>query len=316
MASVDPLPRDLPTSGTPRSGEAAPPLVWKRARVDGRPVVYGVAGEGHPALFLHGWGLGQHTYKAVLARLAHLGTRVFAPAQPGFGGTPDLPGREFSLGGYANWAGRFLEAVKVDEPALVVGHSFGGGVAIRLAHDRPDLVRALVLVNSIGGSAWNAGSVVKTLAERPIWDWGLHLRGDILPLPQARKVLPVILEDALPNLVRNPRALWKVGQLARRADLTAELEELKQRGLPVVVLWGNRDTLIPRESFEAICRAAGTEGEVVEGTHSWLLADPETFGEVITNVVDVAKVARAMEQAGGSEPERRSRFRPLGHRGT
>ncbi|HEY5875722.1 MAG TPA: hypothetical protein VIT64_10485, partial [Ilumatobacteraceae bacterium] len=56
------------------------------------------------------------------------------------------------------------------------------------------------------------------------------------------------------------------------------------------------DGIIPRESFEALCVAAGVEGTVVEGTHSWLLADPDQFGEVMTNVLQVANAARELEQ--------------------
>ena len=48
-------------------------------------------------------------------------------------------------------------------------------------------------------------------------------------------------------------------------------------------------------SFEALCAAIGSEGEVVSGNHSWLLADPDAFGEVMTNVVAVAKLAHELE---------------------
>jgi pimeloyl-ACP methyl ester carboxylesterase len=95
--------------------------------------------------------------------------------------------------------------------------------------------------------------------------------------------------------MRNPRALWKVGNLARQANLTAELEELKRRKLPVVVLWGDKDSIVPRASFDALCAAIGSEGEVVGGSHSWLLADPDAFGEVMTNVIAVARLARRKE---------------------
>jgi pimeloyl-ACP methyl ester carboxylesterase len=76
-------------------------LVWKHTTVGGRSAMYGTAGTGVPVLFLHGWGLGQHTYKRSLRRLVHLGCRVFAPALPGFGGTADLPGAAFSFAGCA-----------------------------------------------------------------------------------------------------------------------------------------------------------------------------------------------------------------------
>jgi pimeloyl-ACP methyl ester carboxylesterase len=308
--------RDASAEGErgPKLGDAAPlddllgaraPVVWKRTWVDERPAMYGVAGEGLPVVILHGWGLAHHAYKGTIQRLVALGCRVYAPAQPGFGGTADLPRRDFSLAGYARWVEHFLDALQIDEPVFLIGHSFGGGVAIRVAHDYPERVRSLVLVNSIGGSAWKSGSKLKSLADRPLWDWGLHFPSDIWPIPQATKVIPIMLEDALPNLLRNPRAMLKVGFLARRVDLTYELEALKQRSLPVVVLWGARDGIIPRESFDALCAAVGAEGQVVDGSHSWLLADPDGFGEVITNAVEVARVARELE---AKSPPRRHGF--------
>src|SRR5207248_2990050 len=177
-------------------------LSWQSVTVRDRPALYGVAGEGIPLLFLHGWGLAHHAYKRPLKRLVHLGCRVYAPAMPGFGGTADLPKSSLTLAGYAAWVGEFLDAVGVTEPLIVVGHSFGGGVAIQVAHDLPERVRSLVLVNSIGGSVWSgAGSTARKMAQRPLWDWGIHFPSDLLPVPQITKVLPVVLEDALPNVV-------------------------------------------------------------------------------------------------------------------
>ena len=187
---------------------------------------------------------------------------------------------------------------------MVVGHSFGGGVATRFAHDHPGRTRSLVLVNSIGGSSWRSGGGLRSITERPLWDWGLHFPADVWPIRQATRVLPVIAEDLLPNLVRHPRALVKVANLARRADLRAELEDLRDQGTPVTIIWASRDGVIPRESFEALCVASGVEGTVVEGTHSWLLADPDHFGEVITNDVRVAKAARDLERDAPTERRR------------
>jgi pimeloyl-ACP methyl ester carboxylesterase len=287
------------TAEVPPADGRADHLVWTRTVVQDRPALYGVAGDGLPVLFLHGWALAQHAYKRALKRLVHLGCRVLAPALPGFGGTPGLPRADLSLAGYARWVADFLDAVDVREPVFLVGHSFGGGVAIQTAHDHPDRVRSLVLVNSIGGA----------MPGRPLWDWGIHFPAEMLPT-RVRRVLPVVLEDAVPNVIRNPRGLWQVANLARQADLTGELEELKRRELPVVVLWGDKDRIIPRTAFDALCTAIGSEGHVVDGNHSWLLADPDSFVEVITNHVEVAKLARHME-AERADIERVPRRRRL-----
>jgi pimeloyl-ACP methyl ester carboxylesterase len=249
-----------------------------------------------PVVLLHGWALAQHTYRRVIEEIAEQGCMVIAPSMPGFGGSGDLKGAAFSMSGYAKWVSELLDVLEIEEPAVLVGHSFGGGVAIKLAHDMPKRVRSLVLVNSIGGSAWKNGRTLRSIGERPLWDWGLHFPSDVWPVRQATRVLPVVFEDLVPNLVRNPRAIVRVANLARRADLRAELERLRDRGLPITILWGTRDGIVPRESFEALCVASGVEGTVVEGSHSWLLADPEHFSEVITNDVRVAQAARDLER--------------------
>lgn len=289
----------------------------RRTWVQGRPAAFAVAGDGVPVVLLHGWALAQHTYREVIEQIAGQGARVIAPALPGFGRTADLPNDQVSLTGYARWVADLLTALEIDEPAVVVGHSFGGGVAVRFAHDHPDKVRSLVLVNSIGGSSWRRGETLRSIAERPLWDWGLHFPGDVWPVRQATRVLPVIAEDLVPNLIRHPRSIVRVANLARRADLRAELEALRDRGLPISVLWGTRDRVIPRESFEAICIASGVEGTVVDGSHSWLLAEPERFGEVITNDLHVARAAWELERTpptGQVRPTRRRRVRTLADR--
>jgi pimeloyl-ACP methyl ester carboxylesterase len=252
--------------------------------VDGERVRYLERGTGQTVIFLHGWGLDHRAYIAVVERIAAEGFRVVAPAMPGFGGTGDLHGEDHSFAGYARWANNFV--VQIAEPqtqVAVVGHSFGGGVAIQFAHDFPEMVSSLLLVNSIGGSAWHDDGVIRAMSERPLWDWGLHFPSDVWPLKQATRVLPVILTDAISNLVRNPVAYLRVAGLARRADLTPQLEELRRRKLPVTVLWGNRDGIVPKESFEAMCVALGVAGTVVEGSHSWIIGDPDVFGELMTN---------------------------------
>jgi pimeloyl-ACP methyl ester carboxylesterase len=262
-------------------------LVWRHTQVDERDAVYGVAGDGPPVLFLHGWGLNHRSYRHALGRLARSGVTVYAPSMPGFSGTEELPADQFSLAGYAAWVGRFLDAVGVTDKVIVVGHSFGGGVAIQFAHHATRRVSQLVLVNSIGGSAWtDRRGRARHMRERPLWDWGIHLPADTFSLRQLTRIAPVVAGDAVPNAVLHPRALWRVGRLARSADLTRELKDLKMRRLPVVILWGRNDAVLPEACLESMRAALGNPAvRTVDGSHSWLLVSPGRFAEELTNII-------------------------------
>jgi pimeloyl-ACP methyl ester carboxylesterase len=264
-------------------------LEWQQIEVEGRPASYGAAGLGPAVVFFHGWGLGFRAYQRPLGRLVARGCRVYAPDLPGFGGTADLPVARRTIGGYAAWMDAFLQEVGVVEPAFVVGHSFGGAVAITLAHGYPHRVRFLVLLNSVGGARWAADpSGFRLLTDRPLWDWALHFGRELFPPWRGLRIVRGMWGDLVPNLLRNPQAFWYVGDLVRQADLTVELQELRARGLPALAWWGDQDGIIPMASFEALCEAIGTKGQVVAGNHSWLLTDPETFDEILGNVWELA----------------------------
>ncbi len=287
-------------------------LEWRVTAVGGRTVSYGVGGSGPPLVFLHGWAVSNRTYKAALKRLVRT-HRVVAPALPGFDGTEPLASSAADVAAFAAWLDAFLTAQGLGEPAILVGHSFGGAVAIQAAHDFPDRVRALVLLNSIGGSEWRRDeSIVRAMRERPLWDWGIHFTRDLRPDWQIRRVLPVILRDAVMNALRHPREVWRVAHLARTADLTAELQVLRDRRLPVVVVWGEQDTVVTGASIEALVDALGEPHVVtVGGRHSWLLADPDEFGEVMTNVLAIAETAASSCVSRGVRQRRRHRRREL-----
>ena len=74
--------------------------------------------------------------------------------------------------------------------------------------------------------------------------------------------------------------LFRTGAFIRRADLVAEIRAIAARRTPVLMVWSDRDGLVPRSAFDELRHAAGVEGTVVEGSHTWLIADPRRFGEL------------------------------------
>ncbi|MCL2535987.1 MAG: alpha/beta fold hydrolase [Nocardiaceae bacterium] len=262
---------------------------WRELEVDGRAASYGVAGRGRPVVFLHGFGLTHRTYAGAIERLAATGVRVYAPALPGFGGTDPLSAPQSGFGGYAQWVGRFLDTVGVDEPVTVVGHSFGGGVALTSAHDLVDRVSDLVLVNSVGGGAWAPGGTVREIRHRPLWRWGASAAVDAVLTGTPVSAMAAIAGDALRNAARGPAALWRIGELARTADLRTEAAGVAERGLPTTLLWSRGDTFIPHASFESL-RSALRDPHVhrVAGCHGWLIGNPDAFGRAVTEILGSA----------------------------
>ena len=287
-AGTDPPPPGRQASAAPARQRPPARITWATTTVDGHRVRYGVVGSGPDALFLHGWGLRPNAYAGPIEAMAAAGCRVVAPALPGFGGTAELPDEVRTFAGYGAWVGRFLDAVGVGDVALVAGHSFGGGVSTAFVHHQPERVASLLLANAVGSPTWALlPNEVRTMVQRPFWDWGRHLGGDLLHSPRDLQLLPTLLEDFVPNLLRNPLGMFRTGEVIRRADLVAEVRAVAARGIPVSVAWSDRDGLVPRSAFDDLRRAAGVEGVVIDGGHSWLIADPAVFGELaISALVD------------------------------
>lgn len=116
--------------------------------LNGKKVHYIDEGQGRCALLLHGWGAEIGIYRLITEKLSR-NFRVFAPDMPGVGGS-DEPEAPMDLDSYVRFVYDFCRAVDC-VPELVVGHSNGGRVLLRiLGDDNTFQVRKAVIIDSSG----------------------------------------------------------------------------------------------------------------------------------------------------------------------
>ena len=110
-----------------------------QALADGRVLAERIGGSPARVVALHGWGRTGADFSGLLAGLDALAIHL-----PGFGpaGAPD------TVWGTDDYARLVADAIEPLGPVVVVGHSFGGRIAVRLAATRPELVKALVLTGA------------------------------------------------------------------------------------------------------------------------------------------------------------------------
>ena len=145
-------------------------------------------GTGPALLLLHGLGCDHTTWLPVIDSLARRYT-VIAPDLLGHG-LSDKPRADYSVGGFANGMRDLLTVLDVDK-ATVVGHSFGGGVAMQFAYQFPERTERLVLVGS-GGLGPEVSRAIRAITTP-----GFHQLMGVLTLPGIRQAGAAGLRAAL-----------------------------------------------------------------------------------------------------------------------
>jgi pimeloyl-ACP methyl ester carboxylesterase len=192
----------------------------RRVEVDGRPVRCRVVGQGEDLVVVHGLSGSWRWWSPLAEKLAER-SRLHLVELPRLG--------RLRAGELAGWLGRLLDAVglgRVD----VLAHSLGGLVATELAMEQPDRVRRLVLV-APAGVPCGRGVLERTL---PL----------IEELYDVRTRLPTIIGDAVRtgpvSLVHGVVYVWE-------RDIRAELGAVRA---PTLLVWGDRDRLVPEQVAE------------------------------------------------------------------
>jgi pimeloyl-ACP methyl ester carboxylesterase len=217
--------------------------------VDGMSVHYRDEGTGPAVVLLHGTGASLHTWDAWTAALAGQ-HRVVRFDLPGFGLTGPHPRDDYRTEAYVDFLDHLVARLGVDK-FVVGGNSLGGTIAWGYAVAHPDKVSGLVLVDSGGYPHDHKLPLAFRIGRMP----GIaQLFEHLDPAPLVRRTLPDaygdpsrVTADVLDRYVElslragNRRAFGKRSATALE-DRTSELAKLH---LPTLVLWGEKDTLIP-----------------------------------------------------------------------
>lgn len=253
---------------------------------NGMRLFYVLAGSGTPPLvFLHGLTGSQTTWEPVLPAFVER-HRVLALDLPGHGRSdkPAPDAADYSLPGMAAAVARALDALRLS-PAVLIGHSLGGAVALQVALDHPERVSRLILVDSAGlGSEINPRLLDLVKAEpsregvRQLLELFFH---------DPRQIRDSGVEEAYRNRAApgGQEALRAIAGASFRRDGQA-IDLLSRAGeltMPVLLLWGGEDQVIPAAHARAAAEAiTGAEIEVLAGAgHVPHLEDSERFTRAI-----------------------------------
>ncbi len=246
--------------------------------INGISVHYKVVGQGPTILILHGWGRGSDSYSTVQEQLALAGFKVIVPDLPGFGKT-NPPHRVWGVDDYTNFVFQFARVLGLQKFVLL-GHSFGGQVALKVAVLYPELVQSLILY---GAAVIRRKPGTKTIMVRYIAKAG-NMMFSVWPLSMiqsfARKILYRILRN---RDERYSKGIMKqVGEKILRQDLSAFLGGVK---VPTFIIWGDRDDKTPLQ--DAYILKEGIQGSSLEiipnAGHRIHQEAPEQFVRYIVN---------------------------------
>jgi pimeloyl-ACP methyl ester carboxylesterase len=271
-----------------------------------------VAGRGVPLVVVHGFTATGMLYAPTLSRLVSMGFKVVAIDVAGHGETDTLPLPGGDLDAHVRLLGRAIDELGIRRPILV-GHSMGGRLVAQLAADRPDLPSAVVLVDAIVGQPWDQRMRLIRIAPPALgvvaWLMVLDLAGTVLVVndtARAARLARSLTRLVVGNLARPWRLIGPTRSILGSSASVPVLEALARASIPVVILHGDRDLIVPFATAKDAGRRCRARVVAIHGAmHSWLLSDPETFPGVVGELLR-AELGAAYERAlvlAGVDPD-------------
>lgn len=257
---------------------------------DGQRVGVAVGGRGIPLVVAHGFSFAGMLYVQSLSRLASMGFKVIAVDLAGHGGSAGLADRAHLLDEYQLFLGKVLDELGV-ERAVLAGHSLGGRLVAELGAAEPERAVAVLLIGAATGRAWDDLAAFSGWSPPILGLMGATLVADTLgAMFLAGNQSAKLQALALPQTISNVFAPWRLMAPALSVLLAPPsgptLERLRAAGMPVLVLHGDRDPVVPLAAARDTAAVTGGELVVVHHAgHSWLLEDPETVRAITADLL-------------------------------
>jgi pimeloyl-ACP methyl ester carboxylesterase len=224
-----------------------------------RPVIalsFESYGTGSPILLIHGFGASSYSWRHLVAPLAQQ-HRVITLDLKGSGASPKPHDDQYSVYEQARLVRDFIVANQLDD-VQIVGHSFGGAVAIAtsllLAQDDPGRQKSLVLIDSMAYPQ-KLPYFINVLATPVLGPLAIRLVPNTMQVRQLLKLVyfnDTLITDAdidyYADMLARPDAKYALLQTARQIQ-PPDLDEFSGRyatlTLPTLILWSRDDEIIP-----------------------------------------------------------------------
>lgn len=212
--------------------------------IDGLNIEYTESGSGTPVLLLHGWGSSFNVYNGIISSLENR-CRLVAVNFPGCGNS-DTMKEPWSLEDYCDFVIKFMDAVKLENP-IMIGHSHGGRVILKLAADGTVNPPKIVLLDS-------AGLIPKKSAKQKFRAKSFKAIKKVLTLPIIKNYSEGLLEKARrhygsADYNAAPEVLRKTLVSLVNTDLRDIIHNIK---CPTLLIWGDKDTATPLSDAKTI----------------------------------------------------------------
>ena len=293
-------------------------MAEQRVVVDSLDVQVEVVGEGVPVVLIHGLGLSGAIWNRVRDQFGP-GYQLILVDLRGAGRTREVRSEELSLSRWADDLGAVLAALEIRRPVLV-GHSLGASVALKYALERPDDVRALVLI-AADPNLSNLAPRMLASAERiegmGMTTWVAEYWSKNPPFSDASLERdPAILDTYRDLLLQNDPADYvrQCRAIASAESLADRLGSITQPAL--VVVGGSDDRTLPEHGRRLAGDLANGRAVELPGVgHTVPLEAPEATVAAVRDFLEEV-VARSNGRAGvlrADTTPRNSREGPFGH---